>query len=129
MLKTFTLDNRIDEKISDTEGTVAFFITDENGHSRKVIGDTHLDEDGVPQGVTAGNKRELPLVEALFRMDIDESTEIDFTLYNKTFNRETDKTDNQAAYDTVLEMEKEKGLLHKLGKVLKVGQKEHASTP
>jgi hypothetical protein len=128
MLKTFTLDNRIDEKLSDTEGTVIFFITDENGQSRKVFGDTFLDESGVPQGVTAGNKRELPLVEALFRMDVDESTEIDFTLFNKVFNREINKTKNQVAFDTVLEMEKEKGLLHKLGKVLKVGQKEHAPT-
>ena len=78
----------------------------------------------MPQGVTASNKRELPLVEGLFRMEIGEKTTIDFTLYNKTFNRDDDKTSNQIAHDEVLKMQKENSLLGKVGKIFKFGNKK-----
>jgi hypothetical protein len=124
MLKTFTLDNRVDEQLSDTAGTVIFRITDENGIERKIFADTFLDENQAPQGVTASNKRELPLVEGLFRMEIGESTTIDFTLYNNTFNRADNKTSNQVARDEVLKMQKEGSLLGKVRKIFKFGNKK-----
>jgi hypothetical protein len=124
MLKTFTLNNRVDEQLSDTAGTIVFSVTDENNVERKIFADTFLDENHVPQGVTASNKRELPLVEGLFRMDIGETTSIDFTLFNKTFKRDVNKTPNQVAHDEVLKMEKEgnsllNSLRGKAGKLFK----------
>lgn len=124
MLKTFTLENRVDEQLSETSGTVVFSVTDENNIARDILADTFLDENKVPQGVTASNKRELPLVEGLFRMEIGESTTIDFTLYNETFNREDNKTSNQVAHDEVIKMQKEDSLLGKIGKVFKFGKKK-----
>ncbi len=108
MLKTFTLDKRSDQILSDTAGTVTFHVTDENNVSRKIFADTHLDKNQMPQGITATNKRELPLVEGLFRLKIGETTEFDFTLFNKTFNRKLDKTKNQIAHDVVTDMQNEK---------------------
>ena len=128
MLKMYTLDNRVDQQLSDTAGTVIFHVTDENGESRKIFADTYLDENQVPQGVTASNKRELPLVEGLFRLEIGESTTLDFTLYNKTFSRKQDKTANQIAYDEVLKMQEENYLLTKAGKIFKFNKKKAAET-
>ena len=123
MLKTFTLENRVDEKLSDTSGTVIFSVTDENNVARDILAETFLDENQAPQGVTASNKRELPLVEGLFRMEIGETTEIDFTLYNETFSREDNKTSNQVAHDEVIKMQKEGSVLGKIGKLFKFGKK------
>jgi len=126
MLKMYTLDNRVDQQLSDTAGTVVFHVTDETGNSRKIFADTYLDENQVPQGVTASNKRELPLVEGLFHMEIGETTTIDFTLYNKTFSRKKNKTMNQIAHDEVLKMQEESSLLTKVGKLFKFNKKETA---
>ena len=128
MLKMYTLNNRVDQQLSDTAGTVIFHVTDENGESRKIFADTYLDENQVPQVVTASNKRELPLVEGLFRLEIGESTTLDFTLYNKTFSRKQDKTANQIAYDEVLKMQEENYLLTKAGKIFKFNKKKAAET-
>jgi len=124
MLKTFTLDNRVDEQLSDTAGTVLFSVTDEHGVSRDIFADTFLDENQAPQGITASNKRELPLVEGLFRMEAGEKTTIDFTLYNDTFNREDNKTSNQIAHDEVIKMQQEGSFLGKVGKIFKFGKRK-----
>jgi len=123
MLKTFTLDNRVEQQLSDIAGTVIFHVTDENSVSRKIFADTYLDGNQVPQGVTASNKRELPLVEGLFRMEVGETTTIDFTLYNKTFNRDKNKTVNQIAHDEVVKMKKENSFLSKAGSLFKSKKK------
>lgn len=132
MLKTFTLDKRVDIQVSETEGTVTFHITDENGDSRKLSASTFLDEDKLPQGVTTEHKRELPLIEGLFRLELDESIEIEFKHYNDAYNRELDKTVNQIAYDKVLEMQKEKKLLFQIGKFFRrfklTAEKEQSTT-
>ena len=119
MLKTFTLDERVDHQVSDTEGSVTFSITDDLGVSRVISGTTFLNENHVPQGVSSTNKRELPLIEALFRLEINESVEIEFEHYNKLYNRDLDKTINQIAYEKVLEMEKEKKLFYRIIKFFK----------
>jgi len=123
MLKTYTLENRIDEINTNTTGTVTFSVIDENGISRTIIADTFLDENKSPQGVTASNKRELPLVEGLFRMEVGETTTIDFTLYNDTFNRENNKTSNQVAFDEVKRMQQENSFFGKIEKLFKFGKK------
>jgi len=123
MLKTYTLDNRVDKQLSDTAGTVTFSVTDENNIAREITADTFLDKNQTPQGVTASNKRELPLVEGLFRMEVGETTTIDFTLYNNTFDRDNNKTSNQVALDEIKKMQKEKSLLLKLKKLFKFSNK------
>lgn len=125
MLKMFTLNNRIDHQLSATAGTVVFHVTDEHGNSRKIYADTFLDGNQVPQGITASNKRELPLVEGLFRMETGETTTIDFTLYNKTFSRKENKTVNQIAHDEVLKIQEESSLLTKVGKLFKFNKKSY----
>lgn len=119
MLKQFTLDKREEEHLSETQGTMSFHITDENGISRVVTGTTFLNEDKIAQGISTENKRELPLIESLFRLDIDEVIEVEFEAYNKSYYRELDKTINQLAYDTVLEMEKEKSFFYRIAKIIK----------
>lgn len=119
MLKTFTLNERVDHQVSDTEGTVTFSITDELGVSRVISGKTFLNEKHVPQGVSSENKRELPLIEALFRLEINESVEVEFEHYNKLYFRDVDKTINQIAYEKALEMEKEQRLFYRIFKFFK----------
>jgi len=119
MIKQFTLNKREEKKISDTEGTMSFYITDENGNDRVVTGTTYLNENQVAQGISSKNKRELPLIESLFRLEIGEVIEVEFEPYNKVYYRDLDKTVNQLAYDTVLEMEKEKNFFYRIAKVFK----------
>jgi len=119
MIKQFTLNKREEKKISDTEGTMSFFITDENGNDRVVTGTTFLNENQVAQGISSKNKRELPLIESLFRLDIGEVINVEFESFNKVYYRDLDKTVNQLAYDTVLEMEKEKNFFYRIAKVFK----------
>ena len=114
MLKTFTLNKREDQQTSDTAGTATFTITDELGVTRTVSGTTFLDENKHPQGISTKHKRELPLIEGLFRLELDESIEIEFEYFNKLFDRDSNKTVNQVAYDKVLEMQKEDKLLYKI---------------
>jgi len=118
MLKQFTLKKREEKQLTDTQGTISFHIVDENGISRVVTGATYLNEKKIAQGISTTNKRELPLIESLFRMELDEVIDVEFDAYNKVYLRDLDKTVNQVAYDTVLEMEKEKKLLYRLGKFL-----------
>lgn len=118
MLKQFTLDKREEELISDTQGTMSFHITDENRISRVVTGSTFL-KGKVAQGISTKNKRELPLIESLFRLEVGETIEVEFDFYNKVYSRELDKTVNQVAYDTVIEMEKEKNFFYRIAKFIK----------
>ncbi len=53
MLKTSTLNKRIDKQLSETEGTATFYITDEKGDARETSGSTLLNENKLPQGVTS----------------------------------------------------------------------------
>lgn len=114
MLKTFTLDNKEEEQVTMTQGVMVFHITDENGDSRTVSGSTFLNADRVAQGISSENKRELPLIEGLFRLELGESIEIEFEYYNEDYDRETNKTINQVALDTVMEMEKEKKVFYRI---------------
>ncbi len=119
MLKQFTLNKREEEIISDTEGKMSFYITDENGVERVISGTTYLNEDKQAQGITSPNKRELPLIESLFRLKTGEVVEVEFAPYNKVYYRDIDKTVNQLAYDTVLQMEKEKNIFYRISRIFK----------
>jgi len=124
MLKTFILNSREEKILKDTQGTISFNITDENNDTRVVTGTTFLDKDGVAQGISSESKRELPLIEGLFRLKVKESIEIEFDYFNEVFDRDTNKTVNQIAYETVKEMDKEKSLLYRLTKLFKSDAKE-----
>lgn len=121
MLKTFTLDNRVEKQSSKTQGTIDFHITDELNSSRVITGISFLNQAKVAQGISSENIRELPLLEGLFRLKVGSSIEIEFDFYNANFDRDSNKTVNQIAYDTIQEMEKEKkqGVLYRIGKKLK----------
>lgn len=119
MLKQFTLNKREEKYLSNTQGTMSFHIRDENGTERIVTGSTFLNEDKIAQGISTKNKRELPLIESLFRLEIGESIEVEFNFYNEVYYRDLDKTVNQVAYDTVLKMKKEKSFFFRLAKIFK----------
>lgn len=130
MIKTFTL-NKIEEKqISDKKGTMTFHLTDEKGDARKVSGITFLDENKRPKGICSSTKRELPLVQLLFEMEENETIELEFKYFNRKYDRNIDKTANQIAYETVLEMEKEQNVLYRISKYFKrlLSHEEQSST-
>lgn len=119
MIKTFTL-NKIDERIdSDRVGSMTFHLTDEIGDSRTVTATTFLDENGKARGISSVNKRELPLVQMLFEMELNDTCDLEFKYYNAIFDRDQDKTANQIAYEKVLEMEQEKKWRHRVGQFFK----------
>lgn len=128
MLKTFTLISREEKKIKANHGTINFTIVDENNHTRTVSGTTFLDENDIAQGVSTEHKRELPLIEGLFRLELNESIEIEFQYFNEVFDRETNKTANQLAYEAVKEMEKEQSLLYRITKFFKGSSEKQLSS-
>ncbi len=114
MLKTYTLLKKDHVVNSNKHGTMTFIIRDENGDERPVSGETFLGEDKLPKGISSSNKRELPLIEDLLHLDVDETIEIEFDAYNNVYNRELDKTINQIAYDKVIKMQQERKLFYRL---------------
>lgn len=107
MIKTFTLDKIVEQKISPKKGMLTYHITDELGNSRTVSGMSVLDENQQVKSINPIHKRELPLIDTLSHMQEHDSFSLDFSTYNKYFNRETNKTVNQEAYDNVMMMTEE----------------------
>jgi len=104
MIKTFTL-NKIEHQInSSTKGMLTYHITDETGYSRTVSGISILDADKNIKSINPTHKRELPLIDTLSHLKENEKFSLDFSSYNKYFNRNTNKTVNQEAYDNVMMM-------------------------
>ena len=104
MIKTFTL-NKIDHQISSPKkGMLTFHITDETGYSRTVTGMSVLDENRNIKSINPIHKRELPLIDTLSHLKENEKFSLDFSSYNKYFNRDTNKTVNQEAYENVMMM-------------------------
>jgi len=104
MIKTFTL-NKIEHQInSPTKGMLTYHITDETGYSRTVSGMSVLDENKKIKSINPIHKRELPLIDTLSHLKETEKFCLDFSSYNKYFNRDTNKTVNQEAYENVMMM-------------------------
>lgn len=104
MIKTFTLD-KIEHQInSPTKGVLTYHITDETGYSRTVSGESILDENRGIKSINPMHKRELPLMDTLSHLSENEKFSLDFSAYNKYFNRDTNKTVNQEAYENVMMM-------------------------
>jgi len=107
MIKTFTVDKIAQQVISPKKGMLTYHITDELGHSRTVSGISVLDEDQNIKSINPVHKRELPLIDTLSHLQEQDRFSLDFSTYNKYFNRETNKTINQEAYDNVMMMSNE----------------------
>jgi len=104
MIKTFTVDKIVKQTISPKKGMWTYHITDETGISRTVSGATVLDENQNVKAMNPMHKRELPLIDTLSHLEEKESFSLDFSSYNKFFNRDTNKTINQEAYENVMMM-------------------------
>ena len=103
MFKTFTLENVVDEQLSETEGKRTFHLIDENGDKRRVWGNTLLDDNAVPMDISANKKREIPLIECLSKSELGETISIEFKQYNMIFGRE----DEAVSARTIAELAKE----------------------
>lgn len=127
MIKTFSLDKIEETQLSDKKGTMVFHLTDENGDSRQVIGLTFLDANKIARGIASVNKRELPLIQNLFEMELKETIDLEFKYFNDLYDRKADKTVNQIASETVLEMQKEGKLMYRITHFFKkITSKEQA---
>ena len=114
MLKKFMIEKIDQEQITDTTGTIIFHLVDENGDYRTVRGSTFLDENKRAQGVSTDSIRELPLIENLFSNRDKKIVEVEFDHFNKVYDRETDSTINQKAYEAVVKMQNENKLSQRL---------------
>lgn len=114
MLKKFMIEKIDHEIISKTAGRIVFHLVDENGNCRTVGGETYINENEEPQGVTSESIRELPLIESLFSNRNDKIVEIEFDHFNKVFDRDNDRTINQAAHQAVIEMKKQEKLSNRI---------------
>jgi len=108
MLKKFMIEKIDQEQVTETTGTIDFHLVDENGECRTVHGSTYLDENKKPQGISSESIRELPLIESLFSNRHKKFIEVEFGHFNEVYNRETDQTINQVAYEAVMKMKDEK---------------------
>ena len=104
MIKTFTVDKIVKQITSQGRGVLTYHITDDEGVSRTVSGRVTLDEANNIKSITPEHKRELPLIDTLSHLEENERFSLDFSSYNKFFNRDTNKTINQEAYDSVMMM-------------------------
>jgi len=84
-----------------------------------VCGSTFLNENKEPQGISSKSIRELPLIESLFSNRHKRIIEIEFDPFNQVYNRETDQTINQVAYEAVIKMKEEKKLLRRITDLFK----------
>ncbi len=114
MLKTYMIEKIVEEQVSETAGTIVFHLVDENGDCRTASGSTYLDENKKARGVTTESIRELPLIESLFSNRDKKTIEVEFDHFNKVYDRETDQTINQIAYQAVMKMQEEKKLSHRI---------------
>jgi len=119
MLKTFMIEKVVEEVLCDSTGKMTFHLIDENGDCRTVSGMTFLDENQQPQGISSESKRELPLVESLFSNRDKKTVEVEFSHFNKLYDRDQDKTVNQIAYEKVLQIQKEKSLSYRLTNIFR----------
>lgn len=110
MLKKYMIEKIDQEPLTETTGTIVFHLVDENGDCRSVRAATYLDENKQPQGVSSSSIRELPLIENLFSNRHKKIVEIEFDHFNKVYDRETDSTINQKAYEAILEMQEKQSL-------------------
>lgn len=107
MIKTFTL-NKVEHQInSPKKGVLIYHLTDETGYSRTVSGVSVLDENRAIKSIVPIHKRELPLIDTLSHLKEKEKFSLDFSSYNKYFNRDTNKTVNQEAYENIMMMTEE----------------------
>ena len=119
MLKKFMIEKVDEEQFTETTGRITFHLVDENGNCRKVKGSTHLDENQKARGITTESVRELPLIETLFSNRKKKFIEVEFDPFNKVYDRETDQTVNQIAYQEVVKMQKEKKLSNRISSFFK----------
>ena len=119
MLKKYMIEKIVEEQVTETTGTIVFHLVDENGDCRTASGTTFLDENKQAQGVSSESIRELPLIESLFSNRNKKIIEVEFDHFNKVYDRETDKTINQVAYEAVVKMDEEKKLTYRISKFFK----------
>ena len=119
MLKTYMIEKVEEEKHANNVGTMTFYLVDENGDCRTVSGTTFLDENQQAQGISSDSIRELPLIENLFSARDKKIIDIEFDHFNKVYDRESDKTINQVAYEKVLQMQKEQTLSYRIANFFK----------
>ena len=117
MFKFFKIESIVDEQVSETEGKRAFHLVDELGDKRIVWGKTLLDEDLCPVNIQASKKREHPLIQCLFRSDVNETISIEFTQYNAMFNRDDADTAEKTIDDLAQEMQRKP---FRLGSLIKM---------
>ena len=121
MIKTFTL-NKIEHQISSPKkGMLTFHITDETGYARTVSGISILDENKKIKSINPIHKRELPLIDTLSHLKESEKFSLDFSAYNKYFNRDTNKTVNQEAYENVMMMTEESDDSPMISRIMIIG--------
>ena len=121
MIKTFTL-NKIEHQISSPKkGMLTFHITDETGYARTVSGMSVLDENKNIKSINPIHKRELPLIDTLSHLEENEKFSLDFSAYNKYFNRDTNKTVNQEAYENVMMMTQEHDESPMISRIMIIG--------
>ena len=119
MLKKFMIEKIEEEQLTETTGTITFYLIDENGDCRKVRASTFLGEDKRAQGISSDSIRELPLIENLFSNRDKKIIEVEFDHFNEVYDRETDQTINQQAYQEVMKMKEEGKLSHRLTNLFK----------
>ena len=105
MLKIFTLNKIEEEVISATEGKMTFHLKDESGITRKVWGTTVVDDNSQPISISAIKKREHPLIQCLFKSQLNETIKIEFTQYNDIFERKGDDKKAPTVDELIKEMQ------------------------
>lgn len=83
MKKTFTVTDILFTSVSRNKGTLEYYLVDELGNERKVTAMAQLGFRKKIKSVRALYQREIPLIEVLADLEVDQSVTIDFSEFNK----------------------------------------------
>lgn len=89
---SYCLKQQTFKEVSSGKGVVEYFLIDEYGNQRRVSAMAKLNWRKQLSTVKPIHHRELPLIQALAKAQINETIEVDFTEFNKKYKRGSIRT-------------------------------------
>jgi len=111
MIKKFLIEKIDHKQLTETNGSISFHLTDDNGEERIVQASTTI-ENNEPQSIFSESMRELPLIETLFQNRDKKEIEIEFDHFNALYDRNSNQKISPLAYKTAMNMNHKQGGKH-----------------
>lgn len=98
--KTYRIEDIIFTELSPKKGSIEYFLVDTLGHKRKVTGIAKLGLNRKIKSVKAVFHREVPLIDALIKADVNQRISVDFSEFNEKYPRGCSKVSSSKTKKT-----------------------------